>query len=324
MRRSLKSRRNGSKTKLNSLQSRSINKVSTEIMMTCLLKNQSLIRRSWDSTMKSNSITRRSENLRLLSRIKHLRWTSWMICSTATQILKISLQMTTTILRKSSCKSLKNWKTNLSDSRWRLHTSKTKKDTFLVRLWKLNVKFFFGSVKSNLKKRCKMLLTQPSDRQKLLQWEKRSTECSYNMNSSVKNRRSSLRIWRDLSLREKLSNSNIYPKLKRRMLRIDHHKANCPDKLLTWSKHWDTQQKTPCSLTLPSSREGEKSIMWVTISMERKNRMKVSRMSFVWVRSTFWIGRLKEQNSLTRIRRWKISLQDTIKWQLTSSRLSQM
>ena len=274
--------------------------------------------------MKSNNITRRSENLRSPSRIRHSRWTSWTIYSTATQILKISLQMTTTILRKSSCKSLKNWKMNLSDSRWRLHTSKTKKDTFLVRLWKLNVKFFFGSVKSSLKKRCKMLLTQPSDRQKLLQWEKRSIECSYNMNFSVKNRRSSSRIWRDPFSREKLSNSNIYLKLKRRTPRTDHHKVNCPDKLLTWSKHWDTPQKIPCNLTLPSSREGEKSIMWATISMERKIRMKVSRMNFVWVRSTFSTGRLREQNSLTRIRRWKISLQDTIKWQLTSSRLSQI
>ena len=169
-----------------------------------------------------------------------------------------------------------------------------------------------------------MLLTQPSDRQKLLQWGKRSTECSYNMNSSVKNRRSSSRIWRDPFSREKLSNSNIYLKLKRRTPRIDHHKVNCPDKLLTWSKHWDTLQKTPCSLILPSSREGEKSIMWAMISMERKTRMKVSRMSFVWARSTFWTGRLREQNSLTRIRRWKISLQDTTKWQLTSSRLSQI
>ena len=193
-----------------------------------------------------------------------------------------------------------------------------------MRSWKLNVKSFFGSVKFNLKKRCKMLLTQPLDRQKLLLWEKRSTECSYNMNSSVKNKRSSSRIWRDPFSKERLSNSNIYLKLKRRTLRIDHHKVNCPDKLLTWSKHWDTQQKTPCSLILPSSREGEKSIMWATISMERRTRMKVSKMSFVWVRLTFWTSRLKEQNSLTRIKRWKISLLDTTKWQLTNSRLSQM
>ena len=169
-----------------------------------------------------------------------------------------------------------------------------------------------------------MLLTQPSDRQKLLPWEKRYTECSFNMNSSVRNRRSSLRIWRDPFSRERLSNSNIYQKLKRRTHRIDHHKVNCPGKSLTWSKHWDTLQKTPCSLILPSSREGERSIMWATISMERRNRMKVSRMSFVWVRLTFSTSRLRERNSLTRIRRWKISLLDTTKWQLTNSRLSQI
>ena len=133
-----------------------------------------------------------------------------------------------------------------------------------MRLWKLNVKSFFGSVKSNLKKRCKMLLTQPSDRQKLLPWEKRFTECSFNMNSSVRNRRSSLRIWRDLFSREKLSNSNIYQKLKRRTHRIDHHKVNCPGKSLTWSKHWDTPQKTPCSLILLSSREGEEYHLAIT------------------------------------------------------------
>ena len=89
-RRSLKYKKNGSRIKLNLLLSKSRKETLIVTTTTCLLKNQSLIRKSWDSTTKLNLTTRESEILKLLSKTRRSRWTSWMTCSTATLILKTS------------------------------------------------------------------------------------------------------------------------------------------------------------------------------------------------------------------------------------------
>ena len=89
-RRSLRYKKNGSRIKLNLLLSKSRKETLIVTTTTCLLKNQFLIRKSWDLTTKLNPTTRGSEILKLLLKTRRLRWTSWMTCSTATLILKTS------------------------------------------------------------------------------------------------------------------------------------------------------------------------------------------------------------------------------------------
>ena len=159
---------------------------------------------------------------------------------------------------------------------------KSKRVTSWSKLSRLRSKSSSGSASINSRKRCRTLSTQPLVRLRSSPWKRRSIECSFSMNYSVRSKRSWLRIWRDASLSAKLSSSNTFPRWRKRTLRIVLPRASYLVRSLTLSRTWSTRQSRPCSSTRPSRAGSERSTTSPRTSTAR--RTTTSKMVKDWDR----------------------------------------